>query len=295
MRAMSLSTEHAIAVVGTLARELGVDATPVVVADRSNLVLRLDPHPVVARVAMATSRVRVGMAWLQREIELARFLTARGSLVTRPSTLLEAGPFERDGLVTSFWELETITDTAAESHEAGAALASIHRHLAHYPAGRLPEWGGFEEARHVLEHARRSPLLERAELLRLERGFEHAEAIVASARARSASFQAIHGDAHVNNVLATARGPLWTDWEDAFVGPIEFDLACLRSKLLLFGEDREAIEAMTAAYDGPWNPELTADLGLVRNVQVVAWLVVFAERQPELASRMRARLGFLPG
>ncbi|MBX3208653.1 MAG: aminoglycoside phosphotransferase family protein, partial [Labilithrix sp.] len=226
---------------------------------------------------------------------VARFLTARGSLVTRPSALLEAGPFERDGLVISFWELETISSAAAEPRQAGAALASIHQHLGTYPSDRLPEWGGFEEARLVLDHARRSPLLDRAELLRLERGFERAEAIVLSARARSASFQAVHGDAHIGNVLSTARGAVWTDWEDAFVGPIEFDLACLRSKLLLFGEDRDAIEAMTAAYAGPWDPELTSELGLVRNVQVIAWLVVFAERQPELAPRMRARLGFLPG
>ena len=295
MRAMSLSNDRAIAAVGTLARELGVDATPAVIADRSNLVLRLDPHPIVARVAMATSRVRVGMTWLQREIEIARFLTALGAGVTRPSSRLAAGPFERDGLVISFWELETIAGAAADPRQAGAALASIHRQLRTYPSDRLPEWGGFEEARLVLEHARRSPLLERAELLRLERGFEHAEAIVASARARSASFQAVHGDAHIGNVLATARGAVWTDWEDAFVGPIEFDLACLRSKLLLFGEDRDAIEAMTAAYAGPWDPGLTADLGLVRNVQVIAWLIVFAERQPELAPRMRARLGHLPG
>jgi thiamine kinase-like enzyme len=129
----------------------------------------------------------------------------------------------------------------------------------------------------------------------LERGFAEADRIVASAPSRTRSMQAVHGDAHIGNVLATSRGAVWTDWEDAFLGPVEWDLACLRSRLELFGEERDVIEAMTAAYDAPYDASLAADLGLVRNVQVIAWLAVFAERQPELADRMRRRLGKLRG
>jgi len=118
--------------------------------------------------------------------------------------------------------------------------------------------------------------------------------IVESARARSASFQAVHGDAHIGNVMATERGAIWTDWEDAFVGPIEYDIACLRSKADLFGEERDAIDAMLAAYGADYDRALATDLGLVRNVQVIAWLALFAERQPELLPRMRARIDRLP-
>ncbi len=291
---MELSAERAIRAVQVLAGERELEVTPLVVADRSNLVLRLAPHPIVARVAMATSLVRVGMAWLAREVEIARFLADRGALVTVPSAAIPPGPYEREGMVISFWELETLAGESVAPHAAGVALGLAHRHLADYPRDRLQEWGAFEETAQVLEHVRRSPLIARDELLRLERGHERAKEIVGSARARSASFQAVHGDAHIGNVLATARGAVWTDWEDAFVGPVEFDLACLQSKLLLFGEDREAIEAMLAAYPGSWNRELAADLALVRNVQVIAWLVVFSERHPELLPRMRARLERLP-
>ena len=31
----------------------------------------------------------------------------------------------------------------------------------------------------------------------------------------------VHGDTHLRNVINTARGPLWGDWEDAFRGPLE--------------------------------------------------------------------------
>lgn len=289
-----MSVTAAIAAVRALATELGVAAEPVVLADRSNLVLRLDPHPIVARVAMATSLARVGLAWLRREIDVTRFLADRGVGVTRPAARVEPGPFEREGFVISLWELETITADRADPEEAGASLAAAHRALAACAGSALPVWGAFEEARSVLERAKRNRAFSASELARIERGWERAEHTVLAARARSASFQVVHGDAHIGNVLATARGAVWTDWEDAFVGPIEYDIACLRSKADLFGEERDAIDAMTAAYGDAWNRDLARDLTLVRNVQVIVWLAVFAERQPELLPRMRARIERLP-
>lgn len=291
---MTISNEAAIAEAQALAEELGLaDVRPAVLADRSNLVLRLDPHPVAARIAMATSTVRVGMAWLRREVEISRLLDARGVAVTRPSAAIEAGPFERAGLVISFWELERVLDAPVDPALAGSRLAAAHRALRGAPI-ELPLWGGWEEARAVLVRARTSGSWTEGERSRIERAWERAERIVESAGARTASLQPVHGDAHLRNVLATARGPVWTDWEDAFVGPVEWDLACLRSRLELFGEERESIEAMTRAYDAPHDAELARELGLARNLQVIPWLAVFAEREPELLPRMRARIERLP-
>ena len=284
----------------TLARELGVVAEPVVVADRSNLVLRLDPvadggaEPLIARVAMATSLVRVGLPWLRREIEITRFLSEQGGAVTRPSSRVEPGPYERSGLVVSFWDYERVVAERVDPHAAGTGLGALHRMLAGYPRDKLPVWGGFEEAREVLARARTGGALTGGELRRLESAWERAARIVESAPRRTASFQAVHGDAHVRNVLATTRGALWTDWEDAFIGPVEFDIASLRSRAELFGEERELIDAVCQAYPEPYDLELARDLGLVRNVQVITWLAVFAERQPELLPRMRLRLERLP-
>lgn len=273
-------------VVRALAKEHGFDAEPVLIADRSNSVYRLDPHRVVARVAMATSAARIGMDWLRREVELTRFLEQRGAPVTRPI----AGPFERDGFVVSFWQLEDVVAERADPTEAGKSLARVHRALAEYPREGLPEWGAWTEARGVFDRKRFTP----SELARIDPAWKLAERIIESAKARTASFQAVHGDAHIGNVMATARGAVWTDWEDAFVGPVEYDIACLRSKLDLFGEEKEAIEAMLDAYDGDYDLGLADELGIVRNVQVIAWLALFAERQPELLPRMRARIDRLP-
>ena len=288
---MTAEVDQAIEETRALAHELGVEAKPAIVADKSNLVLRLAPHPIIARVAMATSLVRVGMAWLRREVEINRFLADHGCSVTRPATGMPAGPFERHGLVISFWDEERIVAERAEPHAAGAALRQAHRALARYDRAALPVWGNVEEARQVFARAR---FFTEPELRRMQRVWEKVDEIVASAPSRTASFQAVHGDAHIGNVLATARGPVWTDWEDAFVGPVEWDIASLRSKAELFGEEREDIDAMTEAYGGDYDVDLARDLGLVRNVQVISWLAIFAERHPDLLARMRLRIERLP-
>jgi Phosphotransferase enzyme family len=278
-----------IASVRGLAAALGLPPVhPVVLADRSNLVLGLDPLPIVARIAMATSAARVGMDWLAREVEVSRFLGP--GLSTVPVDEIDPGPHRAEGLVISFWKRERLLAERVDPAEAGRMLSSCHQALLHYPQERLPHLGAWEEVRSVKERVREGAFLSLGDHARIERAFERAERIWEGAPSRTASMQALHGDAHLGNVLASARGPLWTDWEDAFVGPVEYDLACLRSRAELFGEDREAIERATAAYGSHVDAQLVSELGTVRNVQVVVWLALFAERQPELLPRLRARI-----
>ncbi len=42
---------------------------PIVLRDRSNLLVQLAPAPIVARVAAATATMRRGTAWLSREVD----------------------------------------------------------------------------------------------------------------------------------------------------------------------------------------------------------------------------------
>jgi aminoglycoside phosphotransferase (APT) family kinase protein len=287
------SRDDATRTVAALIAELGLAARPSVLADRSNLVLALDPLPLVARVAMATSASRVGLEFAGREVLVARFLDAAGCAVTRPAASVEPGPYEREGLVISLWEREVLAG-ALDARLAGARLAECHRALAGLDRARLPRWGGWEEARAVLDRALASPHLTEPERARVRGAWEIGEHVVEGAAAKSASMQAVHGDAHLGNVLASTRGPVWTDWEDAFVGPVEWDLASVRSRAELFGEDVLAIEAACAGYAGPFDPELVKELGLCRNLQVIPWLAVFAERDVSLVSRLRARVARLP-
>ncbi len=316
---MDVSVDGAIAVVKKHLRELGRSCEPSVLADRSNLVLALDsrspddafvPSTSIARVAMATSASRVGLAWLAREVEVASFLASRGAPSTRPSLELPPGPHEREGYVISYWARETLVD-AVSPESKGRALAEVHAALrdfsvesagsaadistesagsaADFPTDRLPRLGAWEEARAMLPGLRASAWLDAESRDRVDRAWHRAERVVASAEARTASWQAVHGDAHLGNVLATTRGALWTDWEDAFLGPVEWDLATLASRHRLFGEE-PSLPAVLAAYTGPYDAELVDELLEARSLQAIVWLHLFAERDLSLRGRVQARV-----
>lgn len=284
-----MDTERAITLGRALGARLGLECTPRVLADRSHVVLALSPHPIVARVAVATSITRVGVEWLAREVAVAEHLDAAHVPVTRPATSVHPGPYAVEEAIVSLWQRETIVPLL-DARLAGARLAAAHRALRTFDASRLPVWGVIEEARAVLPRATASGLLDAGEVRRLEAGWARGEALVAASGARSVSFQPVHGDAHLGNVFGTERGPLWTDWEDACIAPLEWDLATLVARNVMFGEEAEVLPEVLAGYDLDYDRALARELVGLRNLQVVPWLVVFAERQPELIARARKRL-----
>ncbi|MCB9604573.1 MAG: phosphotransferase [Sandaracinus sp.] len=285
---MDVTADGAIAVVKAHLRELGRACEVSVLADRSNLVLALDPSSSIARVAMATSASRVGLTWLKREVEVASFLAERGAPSTGPSTELPPGPHEREGYVLSYWAREMLVESVAPESK-GRALADVHAALRDYPHERLPRLGAWDEARAMLPGLRASDWLDPGSRARVERAWDRAERVVAGSETRTASWQAVHGDAHLGNVLATPKGALWTDWEDAFLGPVEWDLATLISRHRLFGEE-PTLPAVLAAYGRPYEPTLMEELLEARSLQAIVWLHLFAERDPSLRARVQARV-----
>ena len=73
------STVAAVAATAAVsaAAGLGLPGTePVILADGANVIVHLRPSPVVAKVAASTRAVRPdAAAWLQRELDVAAFLT----------------------------------------------------------------------------------------------------------------------------------------------------------------------------------------------------------------------------
>ncbi|MCA9600695.1 MAG: aminoglycoside phosphotransferase family protein [Polyangiales bacterium] len=276
-----------------LLRSFGKEASPRVIADRSQLVLAMEPLGVVARVALATSRSRIGMAWVEREVRVAEHLDREGVPTTRPARSVPPGPHRQDGFVVSFWDEERPDPRPFEPATAGRLLAAAHRALVTLPEGTVPRLGAWSETADAMDAVVERKLLAEQERALLRRAYDRASRVVEEAVERSASVQAVHGDAHFGNVMHTTRGELWTDWEDAFIGPVEWDLATLASRQTLFGEEAAELPAAMAAYDGPFHPDLVQSLGLARNVQVIAWLTLFAERDPSLHSRVLRRLAKL--
>ena len=89
----------------SVAARLGVAcAEPVVLADGANVIVHLSPSPVVAKVAASTPAIRPDVGtWLQRELDIALFLTRAGAPVLAPSCEVPATVHRGDGQVMSFW------------------------------------------------------------------------------------------------------------------------------------------------------------------------------------------------
>jgi Ser/Thr protein kinase RdoA (MazF antagonist) len=94
----------------------------------------------------------------------------------------------------------------------------------------------------------------------------------------------LHGDAHPGNLLATVDGPVWTDFEDTWRGPVEWDLACLAETGRLDGP------AAVAAY--PHDPAALGPFRAARRLHGLAWAAVFchhfrtAQRRADLLARL---------
>jgi aminoglycoside phosphotransferase (APT) family kinase protein len=261
---------------------------PVVLRDLSNLLVHLRPAPVVARVSTATGTMRPGEAWLAREVAVAGHLAAAGAPVVAPSAELPPGPHRHDGLALSFWTFAEETPGALDAEAAGRALRVCHEALADFP-GPLPEHAVFREARRVLAGLGTRGALAVPDAQLLERAAERLEDRLA---ALALPLQAVHGDAHLGNVIQTPAGPLWNDWEDTFRGPVAWDLGCLHASARVFGGDPAAVAAAQRGYGAAPAPEVLDLLVEARAFQGTVWTVLISGDRPGGPERVAARLAW---
>ena len=266
----------AVAAAAGAARRLGVPVRdPAVLRESSSVIVLLAPGGPVARVAGLTAAVRDNRAHRTREVDVARALAAAGAPVVAPFE--PAGPHEQDGRLVTLWELAP-GGPEPDGVAIGTALRACHVALRGYRRALPPLGSLLDEAIAVLERGVLEPA--DAELVR-----DGLAAVSEEIDAFHAPVQPLHGDASLGNALP---GPLWNDWEDACIGPVEWDLACLVTSARVTGERRAVAEAALAAY-GAVLPELFVR---ARGLQVVAWSG-FAAAAGDTRARLRARLAWL--
>jgi phosphotransferase family enzyme len=254
----------------TAATSLGVTCDdPVVLHDRSNMVIHLRPAAVIARVATLTARVRPGVAsWFRRDALLAAHAASRGVLTTRPF----APVVTVDGFVVGLWHHEPHDSSPSLSPgEVAERLFELHVALADY-AGSLPRSGPCEDVVRALPLVTAPPSV----LAVLAAEAERLRSAVAAFPARP-----LHGDAHAGNLLATPAGLMWNDFEDTWLGPLGWDLACLSTSRRVDGA------AAVAAYPGSVPARELAACVELRELLGVVWRFVLADRFP--AERAGAR------
>lgn len=285
MDALSVGAVHAAEQVAQ-AHGITVESTQVV-ADGSNLLVHLSPAPLLARVATTSALLRRPVsAWLGRDVSIAGYLHSQGAPVVPPSDLLPPGPHQYDGYTMSFWQwVEHDRDADISTAAAGAMLRDLHETLRGYrpanPGGELPLLEIFNEITRWLKFLEGRHALSGGELIQLrETHWRLAETLRYGGR----TIQPVHGDAHRKNLLKTAKGWLWTDFEDACSGTTAWDIACLVRTA------PEGIEAALASYPGaPTWDELLPYLR-ARELEAVVYWQLQAQRFPERKAEAHARL-----
>ncbi|GLY66829.1 phosphotransferase [Amycolatopsis taiwanensis] len=264
-------TAAGLAAAVAVGRRLGLPHDdPQVLATKANVLVRMGP--VVARVPATTLLARADTAQrLACDVILSTFLADRGAPVVAPWE--DPGPHFANGLPVTLWPF-TRHDPGHRftPAEVAAALAELHGPLREFP-GELPT-GPVTEVRRWLDRLDGDvPVARLREIL---------DGLVLEG-----PVQALHGDAHVGNLLATPAGPRWLDFEDTCRGPLGWDLACLALSGRVDGR------AAVAAYPGEM-PDLAPFLTL-RSLLAVCWRFVVARRFPERLGEAHAALAEFVG
>ena len=284
------TSERALRTATDVVEDLGLSfADASVLRDQSNLLVHFRPTPVVARIATGTVGVRHGSAWLARELAVAEHLSAAGAPVVSPSREIPPGPHSRGGFVMTLWEHVGELDEPVDPSLAGRTLRACHEALDDFE-GDLPVLGALEEAARILSVLGQDGTLSAADsgmLRRIsERSFRRIDRL-------GLPLEPVHGDANLSNALNTSRGPVWTDWEDTFKGPREWDLACLVARSRVLGEGADRAEAALAAYDEAVDHEVLDCLVEARVLQVVVWIALGSLSLTVESSRLDERVAWL--
>jgi Ser/Thr protein kinase RdoA (MazF antagonist) len=159
---------------------------------------------------------------LRRSLAVSRWLDENGVAVAPAADEAAARPVAVDGAWAGLWVWREHCGERSDPRAAGALLRQAHEALAACPVP-LPEIDHLDAAtRHI------PPLGEPGNVDEAEIEFltEEAERIAG----RWTRFESelgvgpIHGDFEVDNVLATDRGPVLIDLDNAQVAPREWDL-----------------------------------------------------------------------
>jgi hypothetical protein len=272
-------SRRAVTAALAVARGLGLPCSDhaEIVADGSNVLVHLVPSPVVARLATTTALVRKpAQWWLALDLDLAGYLAARDFPVVPPSRELPPGPHQHDSFALTFWEfVEHDRNYIAGANETGRFLRDLHEALRGY-RGALRRLSPFAEIPQWLDEIAPWNIVDPADIAMLRRGFAVVSAEIEALRL---SEQPLHGDAHKKNLLKTRKGLVWTDFEDACCGPIEWDLACfVRTSL-------EPLEVALASYGGQLDPARLKPFFAARDLQGAAWGAILSTRFPDRKER----------
>jgi hypothetical protein len=251
----------AVAAALDVASAQGLTVTdPRLVGRGSNRIVWLRPAPVVARVMTGTVVLHDDpRAWLRREIDVGLHLASQGAPIVPPASEVDPGPHLSRGLWVSLWRHVPTQDVAPSADHLGRSLRELHDALASYDGPLPPRSVALEEIDWLLNALQANPEHQawRDERDRLAPRLEDLDT---DPRA-----QPLHGDTAWSNLLWTADGPRWNDFEDVCIGSPAWDVVGLVDDARDRKGDAYAARVQ-ASYGRTFDPQLT---DLVRDAQTL--------------------------
>lgn len=261
-----------------------------ILQDGNTLVLRLS-ETLVARVVQDRDGPRQGADWFERENAVALHLAANGAPVIPMHPDIPPGPHMHRGYPINFWRYVTDTGETPEPEEVGRSLFRCHELLRSFE-GPLDDLAILHETVELMAtlERRQSFPPETLAMLRqhLDAGLEALSEL---------PFQPLHGDAHYGNLMVAAGGLLWTDWEDAFRGPVEWDLASIIWNARVLDGDHGTADRILQAYrdaGGIYAESAIESCLTVRAAVMCSWYpILYPDLTGERAGKLRFRLEWL--
>jgi hypothetical protein len=253
--------EQAIVAARAIAAKYDVDTTSTrILQDSNHTIIHLAPASVIAKVNTSPEE-----SSLAGELEIARFLAARADLVVPPTALFPPGPHLHDGLEMTFWEYCPHDAREPEPDVLGRSLRSLHDALADYTQP-LRSWDRFDGVERVLADAGALSALPAGDRAFLRDRYRELNAATGTFRP---TLRSLHGEPHGGNLLLSAAGPRWIDFESACLGPQEWDLTVLPDEIV-------------ARYFTDVDRELLRLLRQMRSLCVATWCWLDPDRAPVL-------------
>jgi thiamine kinase-like enzyme len=254
-----------------------------VLCKSTTLVLKINDH-LVARIVDINSGTRNDPSWYQKEIEIAKFLTVKNLPIIRLSSEVPKNLFIYKNFVVNFWEYIQIISGEFDYSDIGKCLAKCHRSLKEY-ANNLDTLGILNETLDILNQNSFFDSVTRTLLISsLEKSIQELSKF---------GMQAIHGDAHLGNFINTDEGILLSDWEDAFRGPIEWDLASVIWNLKILDNNEKSSDMILSSY-GKFNHEALKYSMIGRAAVMSAWYpILYPNPDKQRLEKLERRISWL--
>jgi hypothetical protein len=249
-----------------------------------NAIFRLAADPLVVRISREAARLPVA----RRELCVARWLGSGGVPAVRVADEVRGQPLMVGGHPVSFWKLADGVGLEPSQKDLARLLKMFHA-LEDCPCD-LPEFNPFPVSRNRIEHATAIGEKDQEFLLGV---CDEAEEILAGldfALPRGA----IHGDAHVANLLADRGRVVLLDFESSVLGPREWDLLPAAVGVDRFGRDESTYRDFTEAYgfdvrEWAGYPKLRR----VRELTMTTWMAQNAGNSEKLHAEAKRRISSL--